>query len=170
MSSTPTQSGYTVLTTCSPQNFSYVKELGADVVFDSHEEGVGKKIREYTNDNLHLVYDTISIPETAAVCADALASKPGGKYMATQFPQMERKDVESSAAVVYTMTNEEFRVGEFSFPPKPGDIEYGIRFGDIAEKLIAEGKIKAHRVLTNEDGGFAAINICNARIFRYKLT
>ncbi|QSS54739.1 zinc-binding oxidoreductase ToxD [Histoplasma capsulatum var. duboisii H88] len=150
-------SGYTVLTTCSPQNFSYVKELGADVLFDSHEEGVGKKIREYTNDNLHLVYDTISIPETAAVCADALSSKPGGKYMATQFPQMERKDVESSAAVVYTMINEEFRVGEFSFPPKPEDIEYGIRFGDIAEKLIAEGKIKAHRVLTNEDGGFAAI-------------
>ncbi|PGH05333.1 hypothetical protein GX51_03054 [Blastomyces parvus] len=150
-------SGYTVLTTCSPQNFSYVTDLGADAVFDYHDENAGKKIREYTNNTLHLVYDTIASRESAAVCSDALSSQPGGKYMATQFPQLERADIESSVLVVYTAINEEFRVGAHVFPASRDDFEFAKRFGDIAEKLIGDGKVRAHRVLTDEEGGLEAI-------------
>ncbi|EEH16459.2 hypothetical protein PABG_06546 [Paracoccidioides brasiliensis Pb03] len=138
-------SSYTVITTCSPSNFSYVKELEARIAFDYHVKDVGKKIREYTNNDLHLAYDTIGSVETAAVCSDALSSRPGGKYMATLSVRSKRKDIES-----------DYRMGSTSFPASLEDYEFAKRFAGVAEKLVWEGKVRAHRVLLKE-GGFEAI-------------
>ncbi|OJD15343.1 hypothetical protein AJ78_04388 [Emergomyces pasteurianus Ep9510] len=130
-----------------------VSGLGDGGIGDSVcKAAVGLKIREHTNNNLHHVYDTTASAKTAAVCSEALSSNPGGKYMATQFPQMKREDIESSAMVVYSAINEEFRVGAHVSPAKEEDFEFAKRFGVIADKLVAEGKVRAHNVLTNEEG------------------
>ncbi|KGM91537.1 uncharacterized protein PADG_12395 [Paracoccidioides brasiliensis Pb18] len=147
---------YTVITTCSPSNFSYVKELEARIAFDYHVKDVGKKIREYTNNDLHLAYDTVGSVETAAVCSDALSSRPGGKYMATLSVRSKRKDVESDYRVGYTVFNQDFKMGSTSFPASLEDYEFAKRFSGVAEKLVWEGKVRAHRVLLKE-GGFEAI-------------
>ncbi|KAJ6235738.1 zinc-type alcohol dehydrogenase-like protein c16a3.02c [Anaeramoeba flamelloides] len=41
--------GCNVITTCSPKNNEYVKNLGADYTIDYHKENVVEKLKEYTN-------------------------------------------------------------------------------------------------------------------------
>ncbi|OJD12106.1 hypothetical protein AJ78_07242 [Emergomyces pasteurianus Ep9510] len=132
-------------------------ELGADAAFDYHDKDLGKKIREHTNNSLRLVYDTIATPKTATICGEALSSKPGGKYMATEFMQLEPKDIESDCMIAYSVMNEDFILDGELFSAKQEDFEFAKHFGGIAEKLIMEGKVKAHRVLTSEKGGFEGI-------------
>ena len=67
--------GLTVISTCSPRNFDYVKSLGAEYVFDaSLGEGLMVKIKEIAP-NLKYAIDCIS-QTTTGICAKAL--KPGG--------------------------------------------------------------------------------------------
>ena len=57
----PRSSGLKVITTCSPNNYNLVKNLGADVVVDYHDPEICvQQIREYVGDNLQLVFDCIS--------------------------------------------------------------------------------------------------------------
>lgn len=50
---------------------------GADYVFDYREPDVPERIREVSRDELTLVLDTISTPETAAFCGRAMSSVRG---------------------------------------------------------------------------------------------
>ncbi|PGH05855.1 hypothetical protein AJ79_06697 [Helicocarpus griseus UAMH5409] len=155
-------SGYKVVTTCSPSNFDYVKSLGADAAFDHHDPDVGRKIREHTNNTLHLVYDTIALPQTAAVSGDALSSEPtaNNRYMATLRVRPTRRsdqDVQSDCRIAYTIFNEDFVFGGKEIAAQPEDFEFAKRFGAVAEGLVAEGKVRAHRVSTEEHGGFDKI-------------
>ncbi|KAL1853868.1 hypothetical protein Plec18170_005260 [Paecilomyces lecythidis] len=58
-------SGYKILTTCSPYNFDLVKRLGAEAAFDYNDPNVADTIRQYTNNALKLVLDTISLEGSA---------------------------------------------------------------------------------------------------------
>jgi len=72
--------GLTVVTTCSPRNFDLVKSYGADAAFDySDPEKCAKDIREYTNDNLHHVFDCISentSPEVTSLLSSSFSRGP----------------------------------------------------------------------------------------------
>ncbi|KAI9369693.1 chaperonin 10-like protein [Aspergillus egyptiacus] len=137
-------SGYKVITTCSPHNFELVKALGADVVFDYKEAGAAAKIREYTGDELKLVLDTISTESSAKFCDEALSTK-GGEYSALLAIGIERENVNDRWTLGYTAVGEEFRFGETPFPAKAEDKEFAEKLTAIAEKLLAEGKVKVHR-------------------------
>lgn len=53
--------GATVFTTCSPQNFDYVKSLGADAAIDYTESDVGEEVRRLTNGRgVDAVLDAVS--------------------------------------------------------------------------------------------------------------
>ncbi|PCH01844.1 Polyketide synthase, enoylreductase [Penicillium occitanis (nom. inval.)] len=146
-------SGYTVITTCSPRNFDYVKSLGADKWFDYNEPNVGAQIREYTQNKLKYAWDTVSEEGSAKICAEALSSEAGAKYGSILSVKSPREDVESVNTLMYTVFGEEFKFGKGSeFPAIPEDFEYTKKFIELTEKLLAEGKLKAHRAKVGADG------------------
>ncbi|KAL4913079.1 hypothetical protein BDW62DRAFT_220886 [Aspergillus aurantiobrunneus] len=137
-------SGYTVITTCSPRNFDFVKSLGADAVFEYSDPDSAGKIREYTDDNLKLVLDTISIESSIKFCDNAISTR-GGDYSALLLVGIERENVNDRWTIAYTAIGEEFKFGQRHFPAKPEDKAFAEEFAGIAEKLLAEGKVKVHR-------------------------
>jgi hypothetical protein len=72
------------------------------------------------------------------MCADALWTHPRARYGTTNPIQSPRKDVESSAVVMYTMMGEEFIYGGRTFPALPEDFEFAKMFMGLTEKLLAE--------------------------------
>ncbi|KAH7129519.1 chaperonin 10-like protein [Dactylonectria estremocensis] len=137
-------SGYEVITTCSPHNFDLVKSLGADKVFDYRAADSAAEIRKYTNNNLKLVFDTISL-EASAKFSDEALSTEGGEYSALLSIGIERANVNDRSTLAYTIVGEEFFFGKTPFPAKPEDKEFAVTFWDLAIKLLGEGKVKVHK-------------------------
>ncbi|RDL41203.1 Protein TOXD [Venustampulla echinocandica] len=144
-------SGYTVITTCSPRNFDLVKARGADTVFNYAEPGAALKIRELTHDKLTLVFDTISTNSSAEFCGEALSSA-GGRYAALSPVQCPRSDVQSTVTMAYTIIGEDFNFGPNPIPASAENLEFGKIWLPLVEKLIAEGKVKAHPLKVGKDG------------------
>jgi len=63
--------GYTVATTCSPQNFDFVRSVGATHVFDYRDPEVAAKIKS-TLPTLGHVFDTIGSVDSSSTAASAL--------------------------------------------------------------------------------------------------
>lgn len=138
-------SGYIVITTCSPRNFDQAKALGADAAFDYRDPDCAKKIREYSNNRLLLAWDTISLPGSAKICADSLASMPGAKYASLLPVEFPREDVSVSYTLAYTALGEAFQFGNTKVDAKPQDLAYAGKFWEIARTLLEEKKIRVRR-------------------------
>lgn len=146
-------SGYHVLTTCSPKNFDYVKSLGADEVFDYNAADVGKQINKATNDKLALAWDTISLPESAKICADALSQSGSGlKYGSILPVEFPRKEVTNTMTLMYTVFGEGFHKFGMEFPASKEDFEYTKMFTEMTGKLLAEGKLKTCKETVSKEG------------------
>jgi NADPH:quinone reductase-like Zn-dependent oxidoreductase len=156
-----TRAGLTVITTASPSNFDFVKSRGADAVFDYHDPDCGDKIREHTQGRLHRVFDTIALPETAAICANALAPHPNEgetlRYTSSlpveNFP---RDDVVTDTFLAYTVTGEVFEKWDMPFPAIPTLYGLATRFWQMTARLLEEGKLVPHPV-EKRDGGLGGI-------------
>ncbi|KAL9088268.1 MAG: hypothetical protein Q9159_003180 [Coniocarpon cinnabarinum] len=154
-------SGLRVVTTCSPRNFEFVKNLGADEVFDYKSEGdamhaeesasdipqdpnCASNIRKSTNNALKHAYDTISDKTSSSICANALSSNPGVKYSAL-LPSGPNSFPRTDAALKtytwgYTATGEEFfSLGE-TVTAKPENFEFMKGWIAECERLAAERK------------------------------
>lgn len=68
-------SGLQVITLASPNQFDRLKQLGADVCYDYHVEGVGKQIHHDTKGELMHAFDVITNESSMKICAEALASE-----------------------------------------------------------------------------------------------
>ncbi|KHN94908.1 Alcohol dehydrogenase superfamily, zinc-type [Metarhizium album ARSEF 1941] len=148
-------SGYTVVTTCSPRNFDLVRSLGADAAFDYADPECAAKIRNFTNNELSIVFDTISVPESVKICSDAIPQTThGAKYHALLPVQHVRDDIQSSISFAYTQFGEPFVFGSNQVPAKPEDYSFAVQFWEEARGLLAAGKIKVHppRVGNGLDG------------------
>jgi NADPH:quinone reductase-like Zn-dependent oxidoreductase len=148
----PKRAGYTVLATCSPRNFDYVKSLGATEVFDYKDSNVGAKIREYTQNKLKYAWDTVSEGNSLQICADALTSESGGRYGSILPVKSPREDVESVSTLMYTVFGEAFNFGPAQIPASNDDFEWAKKFMSLTEKLLAEGKLKPHKETVGKDG------------------
>ncbi|KAL2172330.1 hypothetical protein VTG60DRAFT_6169 [Thermothelomyces hinnuleus] len=149
-------SGLEVITTCSPHNFDLVKSLGADKAFDYRTPDVGAAIREYTNNRLRHVWDTIGGPGAEQICADALSSssssspEPGAaplRYSAiTGSGVLPRADVQADITLAYTAHGEACEVwgGKIRLEARPEDLEFARRWGSLAARLFAEKKVVPH--------------------------
>uniref|UniRef100_L2FBV1 Zinc-binding oxidoreductase n=1 Tax=Colletotrichum fructicola (strain Nara gc5) TaxID=1213859 RepID=L2FBV1_COLFN len=149
-------SGYNVITTASPHNFDYLKELGASAVFDYKSPTVSEDIRKHTGDALTLAWDCQSTDESAAIVARALSSsKPS--LVGTLLPVDKKKvqevnpNADVQMSLYYTVFGEEF--GYFGKRDAvPENYEFGKRFWELSRELLAEGKLKPIRVIKNRGG------------------
>lgn len=135
--------GATVVTTASPHNFDLLRSLGADYLFDYHNPNVGADIRATTGDRLRLVFDCISIKESAEISGQALSSA-GGDYSALLNVTCPRSDVKSRMTLAYSATGEAFYFGGQRYNEAPEDFEFQKKFWPIAGELLAKGLLKPH--------------------------
>ncbi|KAF2501192.1 GroES-like protein [Lophium mytilinum] len=151
-------SGFEVITTCHPRNFEYVKELGALAAFDYRAPGCGAEIRAYTHNQLYDIWDTIGGDEVAKICAEAFSdsAKPDGSKLwygsITTDTFSPRNDVEVSFNLGYTGLGREFEIAGETFEAIEEDFEFMKMWCKVAERLIADGKIKIHRMDVREGG------------------
>ena len=149
----------TVITTASPKNFDLVKSRGADEVFDYHEPDCAQKIREFTNNALRYVLDTISTRKSYKICAAALPADSTEELNLVALLPLEgwpREDVKTTSLVGYTTFGEGFSKFGMDFPPIKEHFEFGKMFWQLSANLFAKGKIQHHPV-TLRSGGLYGI-------------
>ena len=141
-------SGLEVITTSSPRNFELCKSLGASHTLDYNDPSCAEQIRKITNNKLEYAFDTISEERTAAICVAAMNPSKSGVRYTNLLPvkKYPRDDIYKGYTLAYTTVGEYFRMGPTGpeFPARKEDFEYAKMFWAIAEKLLAEGKIKVH--------------------------
>ncbi|EFX01768.1 zinc-binding oxidoreductase [Grosmannia clavigera kw1407] len=117
----------------------YARHLGADFAVDYHDADAGAQIREYTNNNLFHAWDTVSVPQSAQICADALSTqKHQTPIYGTVLPiGSPRADVETVSTVMYTVFGKEFKFGPVVVPASKEDLEFGKTFSALTEALVA---------------------------------
>ena len=151
-------SGATVITTSSPANFSYLRSLGADHVFDYRSPTLVADVTAAAGGRnaIRHALDTKSIRFSAEVCARVLSPEPGSRYSALLwdvdgFVKDINPGAETLATMAYTATGEEwYYFGRRDAVPE--DYVFARDFVIVAEALLQEGKLKAPRVFLNRGG------------------
>jgi len=128
--------GLRVLTTTSPKNIGLVRGLGADEVFDYHDEDVVEKIRAATGNALDIAIDTISEGKTTEQVPGAIGDK-GGKVAIILPYESPRPDVK----VIFSYGPDLLNRGK-----------NGKWFVDLHKKILATGKIKPNPILIQPNG------------------
>ncbi|VUC30727.1 unnamed protein product [Clonostachys rosea] len=147
-------SGYNVITTCSPRHFEYVKALGADFAVDYTDSDAGAQIRQYTNNRLTFAWDTISSPDSARICAEALTSLSSLKATYSNLLPIKspRPDVSSTTTIFHTIFGKQFMFGSQEMQPQPEDYEFGKTFYRLTEYLLAKGHLRPHKCRVGQGG------------------
>jgi len=134
--------GYRVITTCSPRNFDLVKSLGAEAAFDYNDSDCAAKIKEYTNNNLKYIWDTIALEPTAKLCAEVLSS--GGKYGAILNVKFPRDDVTPTYSLGYTAIGDPVKKNSFESHDNTKDFEFMKTWIKIVNPILEQGRLKVH--------------------------
>ncbi|KAF2165493.1 hypothetical protein M409DRAFT_24346 [Zasmidium cellare ATCC 36951] len=142
-------SGAKVITTCSARNFDFVKSLGADEIFDYNDPDVGKKIREVTNDKLYHVMDCIG-DGGAKICLDSLSSSGGQIATINSRAIYDRDDIRLKKVIAYSANGEPWRMAGNDFPATKEETDLANLYFRLNEKLMGEGKVKAHPPKTGQ--------------------
>ncbi|KUJ08491.1 putative zinc-binding oxidoreductase ToxD [Mollisia scopiformis] len=150
--------GYKIITTCSPRNNDLVKSRGADEVLDYNDPECGHKIRLLTKNKLRYAWDTIGSGESAKICHDSLSDDPSiinhyGSILMTKFPG---EGAICTFTLMYTLFGEDFFKYGKNWPASKEDYEFGKKWMNLTEKLVAEGKLKPHSKRVGS-GGFDGI-------------
>ncbi|KAI3391685.1 hypothetical protein diail_6964 [Diaporthe ilicicola] len=144
-------SGYHVITTCSPHNFDFVKNLGADVVYNYKDPAAANAIRRLTAGKLKIVFDTISLDSSAKFCAAAVSTE-GGAYISLLPVEVPQNEVKSTLVLGYTSFGEPFEFGPQSIPAVPEDGVFAEWWLHLVKQLLASGKIKVHPISVRDRG------------------
>lgn len=145
--------GFTVVTTCSPKHNDLVRSLGADHIFDYHDEKVVDKIKEAVPD-LKYVFDTIGGSTTSVTASKALAS---GGALCTVRPDKANtegvvKGTKVTPVLVWTAFLKKHRYGKLEWPESKADHELS---KELYKKL--PGWLREKKILPNNtklyDGG-----------------
>ena len=99
--------GFGVVTTASVANFQYVKELGAEEVFD-HRDPESFEAIVKTLKSGDVVLDCIATADTQAVCGNILSKIGGGKLPTLLWPQGPFPDNVEGVLGAYNVTSLHF--------------------------------------------------------------
>ncbi|RBA22579.1 TOXD [Fusarium proliferatum] len=152
-------SGIYVISTSSENSFDFVKQCGADAVFDYRDPLCAQRIIEASGDRQLATVDCISNHASSAICAAVMEPK-GGVYIACTrtCPDIENTRVKTLRIVAFTVLGRPFSLDAQGpiFPIVLEDVEFASNFVPRAERLLRENKIQP--IQTNmRDGGLAAI-------------
>lgn len=145
-------SGCRVLATSSERNWPLLKALGCEETFDYKDPDCGKKIRDYTKDQLTLVLDCIAEGDSSKICEDAISSQGGTIAFLLATAKKNREDVQSKKTLGYTVNGEAFDKFGRHFDAKPEDFEHTKLFWEYAQKLVGAGQLATHPVKVGKDG------------------
>lgn len=107
------------------------------------DETVGEKIRKATNDKLKLVFDTVAVESSAAICGHAFGSN-GGIYCSLLDIACPRERVTSTPFLGYSMSGEDFIFEGEKFAAAPEDFEFAVKCLRDVEDAWAKGEWKSH--------------------------
>ncbi|KAJ4419138.1 putative secondary metabolism biosynthetic enzyme [Gnomoniopsis sp. IMI 355080] len=148
-------SNCTVVVTCSPKNFAYLKELGADFCVDYHAEDCAAQIQAFTKGRLKHAWDCISTVESARICAAAMSAL-GGHYCSLLFLTSSvlkkvNPRITCSTVLGYTILGEDIEK-ETVVKKRPEDFEHGKMFWKTAENLLLSGRFRPVQQVVNQGG------------------
>lgn len=136
-----------------------MKSYGAEAVFDYHSPTCAADIRTYTNNDLEYVLDCITAESSMKICYAALG-RAGGFYTALDpYPEhLATRKVVTPDWILAT------RIAGMpcSWPqPFTGEadgryLEWSAPLYEDVQRILDEGKIRAHPVVVSE-GGFEAL-------------
>ncbi|WEW56048.1 hypothetical protein PRK78_001483 [Emydomyces testavorans] len=154
-------SGFKVVTTCSPRNFSLVESYGAEKAFDYNSPTCADDIRAYTKNGLRYALDVITEAKSIKLCYAAIG-RTGGRYVGFELIPDDlianmRKVVKADWVLGIRMTGLEIALpGGYGSKADPDLRVWGRGLAERMEALIHAGKIKPHRPKVNP-GGIDAI-------------
>ncbi|KAI0807670.1 GroES-like protein [Fomes fomentarius] len=150
-------SGYKIVTTASPRNFTLVKDFGADEVFDYKDSSVVQKIKDVTGHSIKKALDTIGEKGAQGMTAESIAPS-GGLVVTLLTPTPSpRKDVEIRLTLLYTAQGRAFDFGpDRHFPASLEDKDQIVQFLKKFPKLASDRAIKPLPIKFWE-GGLQAI-------------
>lgn len=107
---------------------------------DYHDKSAAVQIRALTNNSLRLAWDTISIEDSARICAESLTTSSGinAVYGALLPVESHRADVKAVYTAMHTVFGKAFAFGVHSMPAIPDDFEFGKSFARLTERLLEE--------------------------------
>lgn len=146
-------SNATVITTCSPSNFDYVKSLGADHALDYRSSTLVDDIRDIANGQVDLALDCWATEDTARYCAESL--KAGGIFASLgrnqEAAQKANPEITTRWTLAYVLFDRPYWFFGRQEPSLP-DIAHFETFLPVASRLLDEGKVKAPTIFLNRGG------------------
>jgi hypothetical protein len=118
--------------------------VGAAAAFDYNDPGCAKKIKQFANDDLQYVWDTISEPASAKICSDSISA--GGTYGSLLNVQFPRDDVKCLYTLGYTVVGEPVTKGPNVYVDTSQDFAFCKKWIEYVEGLLHEGGLKAHPI------------------------
>jgi NADPH:quinone reductase-like Zn-dependent oxidoreductase len=150
-------SGGTVITTASPANKEYIRSFGADHVLDYKSPSLEQDVRTLAGGDLEYIFDTWPDDTSARLSAKLLSRDGGARYVAL-IPGAEKPvkalnpAVEAVSMLAHSTQGEPYVYEGQYFGVVPSDYAHHREFVVLAEKLFAEGKIRAPRIFLNRGG------------------
>ncbi|ANZ77812.1 BA75_04558T0 [Komagataella pastoris] len=152
--------GLKVLATASSKNFEKLKAIGAEKVFDYHDDDVFTEIKQYAGENLIYAYQTTGEVDISKGALYALADHSQAYLNNIQIVTPEnlaeagvkvKRNVKLSVTLAYTTLGEDQIFPTHEFKVQPGEERSHREFWAYAPKYITNGDILAieARVLGN---------------------
>lgn len=148
--------GLTVVTTASPQNFDYLKSLGADAVFDYKSPTCAADIKSYTGGKITRAWDCLGFG--TEICAAAMSDTEPGIYATISLSDKEVLNktnplVEGPHLTMgYDAFGEKYVFMGREVPAKPDEMEFATNFVALSIELLANGTIKPINQTVNKNG------------------
>lgn len=153
--------GYKVITTASPKNHAFLKELGAYDTYDYSDASTPQKIAS-SYPNLSKALDCISENGTQQLCVKSLGTK-GGRVVVLLKPDSEaialrKGEVDIVHTLIYTALGRPFSYGKAEFPQEKVDTDSAFLKqwlnGDQGHlyTLLKQGLVKGNKIKSMSGG------------------
>lgn len=145
-----------LIATCSPRNFALARDYGATSVYDYLDPATPARIRAETGGDLEYALDTITDAGSVACCEAAL-SRFGGRLATLERCPDEmrtRKAVDVDFVIALEVFGREFDLGLEGYRRLASEEKRkgAARWFRVFERLLDDGKLKAHPVKMLEPG------------------